>query len=478
MTKIPKNKISREGIIDNSINMLNTDYSVDEVLLRLLKLCQPIDLNKKAGLRSTRSLMHWQQVVIIIDEIIKIIDGNGLGILRHKYQIYIYNGMLWKQAEEEKLVKFVGEMAERMGINHIQARHFEYRNKLLQQLLAVVPGSKCFPKESTLINLANGTLEIDEENIKLRPFSKDDFITYKLPFIYDPLADATMFKKYLNRVLPQQELQDILSEYLGYLFVPCNRMKMEKSMLLYGSGANGKSVLFDIINALLGKENVSNFSLGKLTDRNGYYRAMIGDRLLNYSSEINSNLDPALFKQLVSGEPVEARLPYGKPFIIENYARLMFNTNELPRDVEHSHAYFRRFLIIPFEVIIPEAEQDHKLANKIIKSELSGIMNWVIEGLRRLIKNESFTISNIVEKEIEDYRRESDTCLLFIEHKNIVQDMVFHTSLQKLYDLYKQFCIENNYRPYSNRSFRKHLENYGFQTYKASTGVMVCGGVK
>ena len=105
-------------------------------------------------------------------------------------------------------------------------------------------------------------------------------------------------------------------------------------------------------------------------------------------------------------------------------------------------------------------------------------MNWVIDGLRRLIKNESFTVSNIVEKEIEDYRRESDTCLLFIEHKNIVQDMVFHTSLQKLYDLYKQFCIENNYRPYSNRSFRKHLENYGFQTYKASTGVMVCGGVK
>ena len=85
---------------------------------------------------------------------------------------------------------------------------------------------------------------------------------------------------------------------------------------------------------------------------------MIANKLVNYASEISGKLETSIFKQLVSGEPVEARLPYGKPFSITGYAKLIFNCNELPKDVEQTRGYFRRFLIIPFEVTIPEAEQD------------------------------------------------------------------------------------------------------------------------
>ena len=144
------------------------------------------------------------------------------------------------------------------------------------------------------------------------------------------MASAPVFMRYLSKVLPHIELQNILSEYIGYVFIPSSLLKLEKTILLYGAGANGKSVFFDVINALLGRENVSNYSLAKLTDENGYYRAMIGNKLVNYASEINRKLDTAFFKQLVSGEPIEARLPYGQPFILENYAKFIFNTNELP----------------------------------------------------------------------------------------------------------------------------------------------------
>ena len=78
--------------------------------------------------------------------------------------------------------------------------------------------------------------------------------------------------------------------------------------------------------------------------------------MVNYASELNRGLEADTFKQLISGEPIEARLPYGQPFTLTDYAKFIFNCNELPTEVEHTHAFFRRFLIVPFPVTIPEAE--------------------------------------------------------------------------------------------------------------------------
>ena len=180
---------------------------------------------------------------------------------------------------------------------------------------------------------------------------------------------------------------------MGFVFIKhgSNALKEEKALILYGTGANGKSVFFEIVNALLGPDNVSSYSLQSLTNDNGYFRAKLANKLVNYASEINGNMEAALFKQMVSGEPVEARLPYGQPFILRQYAKLIFNCNELPKDVEHSNAYYRRFLIIPFDVTIPEHEQDKNLHIKIIEKELSGVFNWVLQGLSRLLEQKRFS---------------------------------------------------------------------------------------
>jgi putative DNA primase/helicase len=332
--------------------------------------------------------------------------------------------------------------------------------------------------ESTLINLLNGTLEIAPNKTLLRPFNANDFLTYQLSFSFNPESKAPIFKNYLNNVLPDMELQQILAEYIGYLFIPNNKLKLEKTILLYGVGANGKSVFFDIINALLGRQNVTTYSLAKLTDQNGYYRAMIGNKLVNYASEINKKLDPAFFKQLVSGEPIEARLPYGQPFILEKYAKLIFNTNELPKDVEHSNAYFRRFIIIPFNVIIPERQQDKSLATKIIDKELPGVLNWVLDGLKRLTANKSFTESDIVAEQIIQYKNEADTSYLFLEESGYIPDIENNKPLRELYMEYKGFCKDNNYMAFSNRNFKKRLQTHGFETRKTSLGQVVYCAVK
>jgi len=241
-------------------------------------------------------------------------------------------------------------------------------------------------------------------------------------------------------------------------------------LLLYGSGSNGKSVFFDTVNAMLGEENVSTYTLKSLTNQNGYYRAKIANKLLNYASEIDGEMSTALFKQLVSGEPVEARLPYGEPFTLNNYAKLIFNCNELPTDVEHTNAFFRRFLIVPFDVTIPPEKQDKKLSYKIIENELSGVFNWVIEGLHRVLKQKGFTECEEVNQQVEKYRTESDSVLSFLDERGYKSSTISYTPLAELYQSYRRFCEQDGYKPCGNRKFSSRLKNAGYITERKEYG--------
>jgi len=156
---------------------------------------------------------------------------------------------------------------------------------------------------------------------------------------------------------------------------------------------------------------------------------------VNYSSEIGNsrqfNVDK--FKQLCRGEPVEARLPYGNPFIIRNYARLIFNANTLPKDAEHTEAYFRRFLIMPFDVTILPEKQDTKLAKKIISAELPGVLNWVLDGLKQVVKQEHFSECEASKKALEKYQTEINSVLLFLRENDYQPSNTERIERKKLY---------------------------------------------
>jgi putative DNA primase/helicase len=352
-----------------------------------------------------------------------------------------------------------------MGVAKFSARFYQFREQLFKQFLSTAylptPESN---KDTVLINLQNGTFEISPQGTKLKPFDSSDFITYQLPFEYNPQAEAPLFKAYLNRVLPDAERQRVLAEYLGFVFIKhgSNALKEEKALILYGTGANGKSVFFEIVNALLGPDNVSSYSLQSLTNDNGYFRAKLANKLVNYASEINGNMEAALFKQMVSGEPVEARLPYGQPFILRQYAKLIFNCNELPKDVEHSNAYYRRFLIIPFDVTIPEHEQDKNLHIKIIEKELSGVFNWVLQGLSRLLEQKRFSDCEAAQQAIEQYKIESNSVQMFLNENEYKSSSSNYMLIKNLYQEYKAFCIEDGMTPFKKLNFIKQLRALGF----------------
>ena len=409
-------------------------------------------------------------LVLCIEQLLKIAKTNNWGLCKKNGFIFVYNGSYWSEINKETFQAFLGNVALNMGVEKFKGKIHTFKDELFKQFMAdsYLPTPKTNNKK-VLINLQNGTFEITPKKRELRGFNRNDFITHQLPFEYNPDAKAPLFHKYLDEVLPDKDKQKVLSEFCGYIFTKKNVLKLEKMLILYGTGANGKSVFFEILNALLGNENISNYSLQSLTNDTGYQRAKIGNKLVNYASEINGKLETDIFKQMASGEPIEARLPYGEPFILNDYAKLIFNCNELPKDVEHTNAFFRRFLIIGFDVTIPEDKQDKELDSKIINNELSGVFNWVLQGLERILNQKNFSKCEAVENSRINYEKQSDSVKMFVDEFEY-KTSTDYTKISDLYQQYKAFCIEDGFRPVHKSNFMKRLIHYKVLVKRISIG--------
>ena len=145
-----------------------------------------------------------------------------------------------------------------------------------------------------------------------------------------------------------------------------------------------------MLTSLVGKANVSSVSLESMSIERTFPLAAMDGKLANVvteMSEINKSAEGVL-KQLVSGDPINVEKKHRDPFVMNPTARLTFATNVLPRFNDRSDGLWRRMIILPFDVQIPVKEQDKRLASPEWwknSGELPGILNWSIEGLRRLL---------------------------------------------------------------------------------------------
>jgi putative DNA primase/helicase len=412
-----------------------------------------------------------RKYVIFIEEMINTSEQRFTELGQINGSPYIFNGSYWESIEKGLFETFLTSVAEVCGLKSFDVRQPNELSKIVKQFMTSsrLPQPKPNPEE-VLINLQNGTYAISKDKREFRDACSDDLIQYQLPFEYIPDAKAPLFDNYINTVLPNKELQTILFEYLGYIFV--KGLKLEKCLLIIGDGANGKSVLFDIISALLGEQNISSYTLTNLCDEKGYHRAQLTNKLLNYSSELGGkNCPPDMVKKLISNEPVDARSPFGQPFELKNYCKFIFNTNTLPKEVEQTGAFFRRFMIIRFGQTIPEEKQDKELALKIIKSELPGVFQYILQGLERILENKKFTYSEEMDNELKSFKRESNSVAIFLDDEGYVPSTTHYANLKPLYEAYRTYSTSSGYLPVSKIEFVRRLKSEGIQTVKGSGNV-------
>lgn len=417
-----------------------------------------------------------QKYVIIIHKLLELAQENGLGLGLSNDRFFYFNRIYWMQKDYGFLSSFLGEFAQKCGLE--EAQQSKVKADLLKQFQsdAEIPD---FNKKSdeVRIPLKNGTVILKNGEVAITGFKMEYYSTYQLPFAYDPQAKAPIWQKFLDKVLPDKALQYILLEFIGYCFV--KDIKLEKMLILFGSGRNGKSVVNEIIHALLGKENVTSFSVTSLCDPKSQTRALLENTLLNYSQEFGSGkFDLDIYKTIVSNQKIEVKKLYQNPYVIENYGRIISNCNTLPRVTENKDAFYRRIMILPFKVRIPEEEIDINLANKIISEELPGVFNMVIDGMKRIVKQNKFTYSEIIEEELKKFRKDSNSVLSFLDDENYITSKTDKVRISNFFQIYINYCTQNNYQPFSSAKFNEQLRDAGFDIDKGTNGYFFIGCTK
>ena len=394
-----------------------------------------------------------------IANLLRLAKEQGFDIGRKNQAPHFFNGYFWELIDWETFPLFLQIVGERQGIPYLIAQDHQFAKKLVNQFISVA--RPILPTNDTpKINLRNGTLHFTEDEIELKPFDKRDGLAYQLHYDYDPSATAPLFKSFINRVLPNGAVRKLVFQNLGYIFLP--KMNLERIMFFFGGGANGKSVLLNIIKALVGKEQCCEFSLEEIT-KEKYTRAQLGNHILNVCSEISARLRTDIFKKLVSREPLSARHPYGRPFDVKEYATSIFAMNELPSDVETTDAFFRRPLIIPFDVRIPNEEQDKNLARKIIANEMSGVLNFVVAGAKLLLREGDFDVPPEVENACKKFQHESDSIRIFLDENKYRPGVDEHILLRDMYESYKEHCKADRLSPVSKPKFSERLRKLGYE---------------
>jgi len=149
----------------------------------------------------------------------------------------------------------------------------------------------------------------------------------------------------------------------------------------------------------------------------------------------------------------------------------MFNTNTIPQDMEKTNAYFRRFIFIIFDQVISKKEKNDNLAKEIIEEEMSGVFNWVLEGLDRFMKNKGFTESKHINDAMVEIMRDTDTVREFMNEMGYEPDItqLEHQEKKVLFAQYIDFCEKGKYKAVSTKEFTRRLGECGYAVEKGKT---------
>lgn len=318
-----------------------------------------------------------------------------------------------------------------------------------------------------LICMRNGTL--DPITGELLPHAQEYRRLCALNIDWDPNAKAPRFLQFLDEIWGMEpdfsERVGFLQEFMGYMLLPSN--KFERFLWLTGSGANGKSVLLDLMANMVGRENTTWVHLDRLNKT--AVRASLEGVMLNISTEMNADgtMADGYLKSITSGEPIDAEPKYKAPYSFIPTVKLVAATNHLPRLKDTSGGFARRAVILSCNKVFTKEERDADLSKKLA-SELDGILVWAVDGLKRLLARNHFVPPTSSDATVHTYRTEADSVAMF-NHECLDPCSVGTTS-GELYAAYREFCTTNGFQPTNVAIFGRRLTEVNVGTLRKSGG--------
>jgi putative DNA primase/helicase len=442
-----------QALFNYILTLQSNDFSVEESreVLRIINkyiLNDPLDDEELETLSRDDAFqkpIFFKKNQFLFDKFATYLKNNN-HIVKINGQLHMYKDGIYVDGTQS---------IEAQMIRHISNLNRAKRAEVLSYLDLLIDDDVSM-SQANYIAFKNGIYNLETET--LEPFTPDIIVTNKINFdfdsdVYSEIADKTLDKLACH----DKEVRMLLEECIGYCFY--RRNELRKCFILTGEKENGKSTFLSMIENLLGQENIASLDLKELGDR--FKTAELFGKLANIGDDIGSEFipNPAVFKKLASGNPINVERKGKDPFDFSSYAKLLFSANDIPRIKDKSGAVISRLVIIPFEARFSADDPDFDpyIKYKLIQDEpMQYLINIGLEGLKRILRNRSFTTSKKAEKALEEYTENNNPILLFFKEDVKIEN----EPTKNVYRKYNEFCIANSFTPMSNIEFSKQVKKY------------------
>ena len=333
-----------------------------------------------------------------------------------------------------------------------------------------------FDIDPMVLNVHNGTIDLRDGAV--REPDRRRMLTKLAGTEYRPAAEAPIWEAFLRRVLADdEELIDFLRRAVGYSLT--GNTSEQCFFLLYGTGANGKTVFLRTISSLMG-DYANQADFGSFLARRGEgprndIADLKGARFVAaVEAEEGRRLAESMIKSLTGGDSIKARFLYSEHFTFDPQFKIWLGANHKPIVRGTDEAIWRRIRLVPFEVTIPEAERDPTLLQKLA-TELPGILRWALVGCERWQQG-GLACPKKVRFATDQYREASDLIGEFIDEScSVAPDLL--SPVSDLYKEYQSWCEASGERPLSKHDFGVRLDERGFAGDRVS-GIRIRRGLE
>lgn len=294
----------------------------------------------------------------------------------------------------------------------------------------------------------------------------DTFFTlHQIPHNYDAKADCPKFKRFINDLFYEEDIP-VIQEYLGYCLVP--NTLAQTALFIIGEGGEGKSRIPVLMEHIIGADNVVVGDFEGLQDK--FSTSSLDKQMLFMDDELTLTAldDTSNFKKIVTAETAMEVEVKGKPkYKTKLYSRIICCGNgAIQSKFDRTDGFYRRLLLCKVRPVHYD-KPDRTLSDQLDK-EIPGIINWMLEGLCRVVKN-GFIIepSKRMSDEVQSLRDNSDTIQLFMNDEQFIDytfDEEDKVSIKQLYDAYENWCQDNSYLIIHKNTFGKTIR----RTYKST----------
>ena len=294
----------------------------------------------------------------------------------------------------------------------------------------------------------------------------DTFFTlHQIPHNYDAKADCPKFKRFINNLFYEEDIP-VIQEYLGYCLVP--NTLAQTALFIIGEGGEGKSRIPVLMEHIIGADNVVVGDFEGLQDK--FSTSSLDKQMLFMDDELTLTAldDTSNFKKIVTAETAMEVEVKGKPkYKTKLYSRIICCGNgAIQSKFDRTDGFYRRLLLCKVRPVHYD-KPDRTLSDQLDK-EIPGIINWMLEGLCRVVKN-GFIIepSKRMSNEVQSLRDNSDTIQLFMNDEQFIDytfDEEDKVSIKQLYDAYENWCQDNSYLIIHKNTFGKTIR----RTYKST----------